>query len=185
MLVFPLTWVQLIAPVTFWAWPSMVTLLPTGAGAPLLLEPVLDLLLEHPARLATTVAAAAMPTKISCFATGLPMPFTTDRSLCLDRTSRAARRKEAWSPTQQCYPSAGCLNAFWRRGLHGGQLAKSTDIEQADQEGMGDHTNVLGVRKQDIDARTVEVRDGAEVDDQCAAATAVSFGGSRDERCRL
>src|ERR1700730_8054000 len=58
----------------------MMTLLPPGAGAlvplaagalllPLSLVP--DLLLEQPAKPATTVAAAAMPTKIRCFATGL------------------------------------------------------------------------------------------------------------------
>ena len=58
----------------------MMTLLPPGAGALvppaagallLLLSLVPDLLLEQPAKPATTVAAAAMPTKIRCFATGL------------------------------------------------------------------------------------------------------------------
>jgi hypothetical protein len=49
-----------------------MTLLPPGAGALLLLLAlVLGLLLEQPAKPAITVAAAAMPTKIPCFATGL------------------------------------------------------------------------------------------------------------------
>src|ERR1700742_4458275 len=58
----------------------MMTLLPPGAGALvppaagallLLLWLVPDLLLEQPAKPAATVATAAMPTKICCFATGL------------------------------------------------------------------------------------------------------------------
>src|SRR5277367_1212941 len=49
-----------------------MTLLPPGAGALLLLLAVVPgLLLEQPAKPAITVAAAAMPTKIRCFATGL------------------------------------------------------------------------------------------------------------------
>jgi hypothetical protein len=48
----------------------MMTWLPTAAGE-LVGEFVLDLLLEQPAMPATTVAAAAMPTKIPHFATGL------------------------------------------------------------------------------------------------------------------
>jgi hypothetical protein len=80
MLRLPFTCVQLTWPATFWVWPSMMTLLPPGAGALvppaagaplLLLALVLGLLLEQPAKPATTVAAAAMPTKIRCFATGL------------------------------------------------------------------------------------------------------------------
>src|SRR5580693_2047975 len=47
-----------------------MTWLPTGADE-LVGELVLDLLLEQPAIPATTVAAAAMPTKIPDFATGL------------------------------------------------------------------------------------------------------------------
>jgi hypothetical protein len=78
MLRLPFTWVQLIGPAAFCAWPSMMTLLPTAAGELLLaLVPVLDLLLEQPARPAATVAAAAMPTKIPCFATALLCLVTT------------------------------------------------------------------------------------------------------------
>src|ERR1700685_1435499 len=51
--------------------PGAGALVPLAAGALLLLSLVPDLLLEQPAKPATTVAAAAMPTKIRCFATGL------------------------------------------------------------------------------------------------------------------
>jgi len=57
MLRLPFTWVQLIGPAAFCVWPSMTTRLPAGAAA-LLLGLVVDLLFEHPARLAATVTAA-------------------------------------------------------------------------------------------------------------------------------
>ena len=76
----------------------MMTLLPPGAGAPLLPPLVPDLLLEHPASPDTTVATAAMPTTIPRFANGLPMPFAEEtrtktalpRPICVDRTLRPA-----------------------------------------------------------------------------------------------
>lgn len=87
----PPTWVQLIGPATFCAWPSMTTLLPTAADE-LLLAPVLDLLLEQPDSPATTwpwLQCEQIDTASSVMHGQDLAPFATLRSMNADAEATA------------------------------------------------------------------------------------------------
>src|ERR1700721_2282988 len=88
-----------------------MTWLPTGADElvdGLVGELVLDLLLEQPAIPATTVAAAAMPTKIPAFATGLlrlvPLKLRRIVEKCVCEEKSVA--SSSWMPSMASPPIA-------------------------------------------------------------------------------